>query len=146
MVTVFVQNIDGYWLGNKCRTMPQAGGVFFVYRGQKLEQEYGIQIIELLYIGEASDVGETIMEHEYYNDWQAELKGGERLCFSFSEVKKCDRQHVLSAFILHHKPRMNDHEDKCFLFPNTRIVTLGAISKLSEEFVVKTSVLNNKEK
>lgn len=129
---------DGYWREPNIGGLPAKSGVYCVYACTYNAQASTVDLLKLLYIGEADDVRGRIANHEKWPAWRAKLKTGEVLCFNAAVVDgKDDRQRVEAAEIFKHKPPCNTEYGDNFPFDRTTIANSGKAALLAGQFTVE---------
>jgi len=132
----FSIEFDGYWREENKAGIPSQSGIYCVYTCTHNVHEKTVSIHKLVYIGEASDVGERIAKHKRYNDWRQHLRAGEELCFSFGAVAAVSRARCEAAIIFKHKPPENTEYKASFPFDGTTMILSGKAKFLSAHFTV----------
>lgn len=130
---------EGYWRDENERSLPSWSGIYCVYICVDHPTTNEVLLNELIYIGEADDVKARIAEHERHSAWQACLKPGEDLCYSYAHVPPGERSRCVAALIFNHQPRENDEYRHSFPFDTTTISLSGCIARLHANFTVKRS-------
>lgn len=138
MVKQISLNVDGYWRDVDKVGMPKGSGVYFVYSCDYDAFRSTVILYELLYIGEAKDVQDRILNHEKYEKWKREAKGKE-LCFSCAMVASTDRERAEAALIYYHKPPVNTEYVNSYPFADVTISLSGQDSLLQNYFTVHTT-------
>jgi len=135
----FNLNFKGYWLESHIDSIPSDPGIYCVYACSFNKQTKTIIINKLIYIGEADDVNQRIINHEKWPDWRKELDFGEELCFSYAHIESTYRERVEAALIFKHRSPLNDVYKDSFPFDRTTILISGATELLFQIFTVERS-------
>lgn len=132
----------GYWRDEKRSSVPNASGVYLVYRcvyNKNAKPKPTVSLKQLIYIGESEAVRDRIGEdHERRECWEGKLKTGEVLCFSYASANKADRERAEAALIFKKKPTCNDQGKDSFSYEKTTIKSTGkAHEYIPDEFTVE---------
>lgn len=127
---------NGYWREKDINGISSRSGVYCVYESAYNVNKDTVRIHRLIYIGEADDVNERIVDHEKWDKWKRYIRQGNELCFSFAYVESSDRDRVEAALIFKHKSPVNDEYKDSFPFDKTRISSTGKTAFLSTHFTV----------
>jgi len=95
-----------------------------------------ISIQKLVYIGESDNVRSRIADHEKQEDWEAHLKSGEQLRYSFGPVAGASRDRCEAALIFKHKPPENTEYVNTFPFDQTTMNLSEKTALLYTSFTV----------
>ena len=96
-----------------------------------------VSLQRLLYIGEAANVRDRIMNHDRWADWKRQLKFGETICVNTAVISpEADRQRAEAAMIFKHKPPYNTEYVDSFPFDTTSITTSGKNALMHATFTV----------
>jgi excinuclease UvrABC nuclease subunit len=130
----------GYWRERYIENIPNRSGIYCVYECTYDTFSDTVSIHRLIYIGEAGNVKDRIINHEKKPEWKRYVDPGNELCFSFGYVESKNRSRAEAAFIYNHRPLVNtDYVDE-FPFPSTAITSKGRTAKLSTNFTIYKSV------
>ena len=132
----FEIDIKGYLLESDKERLPKQPGIYFVYEGTFDKEKDTIAIQKLIYIGEASNLHDRIINHEKYDDWKKHVGEGNTLCYSTGKVSRIYRERVEAAYIFKHKPPENKEYVDSFPFDNTTIDSTGKTALLNNNFTV----------
>jgi excinuclease UvrABC nuclease subunit len=116
--------------------LPKVSGVYFVYEGTYIPLSNQVQILKLIYIGEAADVNDRIAKHEKRTDWLKHVRYGNELVFSVTEAYATYRNRIEAAYIFKHKPPVNTEYANAFPFDATTIQSSGKTELLNIHFTV----------
>ncbi len=126
-------NFEGYWRNKE--VLPEYSGIYFVYRAVPHEdpntKKVTVTLKELIYIGQAENILERHKSHEKQTEFEQELKPGEELCYSTTEVTKNDLNRVENGLIYKRKPRLNDKGTQSFDHPRTTFILNGVFKDFS---------------
>ena len=126
-------NFNGYW------SIDQAGvanysGIYCVYISATPATN---ATSYLLYIGESSNIGYRILNHERRLDWIASARY-HPLCFNAChEADMQVRQHAEAAMIYHHQPLCNVEFKTHFPYGTITVTTSGKNANLSPGFIIR---------
>ncbi|MEI7661266.1 MAG: GIY-YIG nuclease family protein [Bacteroidota bacterium] len=133
----FVLHISGYWRDQNRTGLTRAPGLFFVYESRFDEGNQTVDLLRLIYAGEADNVRDRIMDHEKYPAWQGYLAPGNELCYAFAPVEFYYRERVRAAFIINHKPPANAGFEGFFPFDKTTLVCTGRTALIDPVITVR---------
>lgn len=97
----------GYRRDVNARTLPSSSGVYMVYRCVYNVDKNTVDLKELFYIGQAFDLNHEINYHARREEFLAQAKDGEQICYAYARVDKADLDIVENALIFAQKPRLN---------------------------------------
>lgn len=97
----------GYRRDVNAKTLPSSSGIYMVYRCVYNEDKNTVDLKELFYIGQAFDLNHEINYHARRNEFLAQAKEGEQICYAYARVDKADLDIVENALIFAQKPRLN---------------------------------------
>lgn len=97
----------GYRRDANARTLPSSSGIYMVYRCKYNDDRNTVTIIELFYIGQAFDLNDEINYHARHQEFLAQAKDGEQICYAYARVDKADLDIIENALIFAQKPRLN---------------------------------------
>lgn len=111
----------GYRRDENKNGLPSYGGIYLVYRCKYNPTTDKVSLKEIIYIGQAINIHDRIVNHDRYNDFVNELLEGEELCYSYASVSPTDMDVVENALVFMQKPKLNEglkdsynHEDSEF--------------------------------
>ena len=93
---------SGYWRDSRKDKLPKESGIYLVYAGTPKPNSI-VDLRQLLYIGESSNVHDRIAEHNRYEDWKKSLKEGELLYYVAASASKEERTLAEAALIFRYK-------------------------------------------
>lgn len=132
----FEIDINGYLLEANKQSLPKHPGIYFVYEATFEKEKDTVSIQQLIYIGEAKQLHERIINHEKYENWKKHVGEGNTLCYSTGRVPRALRERVKAAYIFKHKPPENDEYVDNFPFDQTTIKSFGNTARLNTDFTV----------
>ena len=132
----FTLDFDGYFID--MNDLPTYGGIYLVYKGSYNPQTDKVDLDELIYIGEAENIKKRHTDgHEHQDDFESEVENLEngRVIYATAEIaSETDRERVENALIYHHAPEYNIDGANSFNHPTTRVISVGAIEFLDDDF------------
>lgn len=126
----------GYWRAANKSAIPGEAGIYCVYACNHNPRAGTVSLRRLLYIGEANNARERVSGHERRADWEAHLRVGEELCFSFSPIAASYRQRAEAALVYYNQPPTNTEYKGNFPFDTTTVNTKGKNAKLRSSITV----------
>jgi len=91
-------------------TLPEYTGIFIVYRCVLEEESHTVDLKEILYIGKALNIRETV--NGLHDTFIAEVKDREDLCYSYAEIPDIHNLDIIeNALVFAQKPRLNKNEE-----------------------------------
>lgn len=105
----YILNFEGYWRDCNKGGLPTYKGVYLVYRCNYNVQNDTVNLIEIIYIGQAENIHDRHIRHEKEQIFKSQLQEGEELCFSCAKVEQ-DLDLVENALIFAQKPSLNEKE------------------------------------
>ena len=121
MMQTYTIQFEGYWLEKNKAGIPAKSGVYMVYRSKYDVTSDKVALLEIVYIGQSSDVKSRIATHDRLPDFKETLNQGETLSYAFAPVLSQDLDLIENALIIAQKPRLNnqiqssiDFRDKLF--------------------------------
>ena len=125
----FLLNFEGYWRDCNKNGLPAYPGIYMVYRCQYDEQNNTVNLIDIIYIGQAENIHERIGTHKKYDLFKSKLLVGEELCYSCAKVVN-DVDIVENALIFAQKPVLNDQGKNNYNYERANVRALGACACL----------------
>lgn len=122
---------SGYWSEYNCGLMPYRSGVFCVYRGRFDDRTKVMSVLELLYIGAATDVREHVSEQVLTGRWRETLAPGEILAFNHGPVITSELLPCKMALVMQHRPPQNEPQPEVFPFGALSLRLSGKVPLLS---------------
>lgn len=99
----------GYRRDVNAGTLPTSSGIYMVYRCVYNEASKTVDLKELFYIGQAFDLNHEINYHARRNEFLAQAKDGEQICYAYARVDNADLDIVENALVYAQKPRLNNN-------------------------------------
>lgn len=99
----------GYRRDVNAKSLPSSSGIYMVYRCVYNEDKNTVDLKELFYIGQAFDLNHEINYHARREEFLAQAKDGEQICYAYARVDKADLDIVENAMIFAQKPRLNNN-------------------------------------
>jgi len=122
---------DGYWRDEKKANLPAKSGVYCVY-----ECTHNVKD-KLIYIGEAENVRDRVVNHQKYDNWLKHVRKDNELCFSFGGVEGTNRERAEAAMIFKHNPPENSEYVNSFPFDKTTMSLSEKTALLATYFTVE---------
>ena len=130
-------DFGGYWQERNVSGLPAKSGIYGVYTATYNQSNDTVKLNRLLYIGEAENVRDRVMNHEKWEKWRRQLRTGEELCFNMAPISPAaDRERAEAAMIYEHKPPCNEEYVNNFPFDQTTITTRGRNALMKGHFTV----------
>lgn len=131
--------ILGYWSDEQRLEIPDASGIFLVFRAGIDPETKAMEVQELLYVGEHRSARYGIENDPTRARWQAFLQPEEELWYAVGLCSYLHRDRLAAAMINAHKPRFNDHSEYLDRFPfdETTVHVYGKKDKLQSIFIVQ---------
>ena len=98
----------GYWRDENRQGLPIAAGIYIVYKCRYNELSDTVTLLEILYIGQATNLNERVDTHDKRQTFLNKCNEIETLCYSVAEVKESDLNIVENALVFAQKPSLND--------------------------------------
>lgn len=89
--------------------LPETSGVYSIYRCVYDSTKKTVSLKELLYIGQSINIKQEICNHERRDEFLAEARSGEQICYAYAEVPQRQLDVVENALIFMQKPRLNNN-------------------------------------
>ncbi len=121
----FIIHISGYWRDQHKTDIRKSSGIYFVYESHFSEIDQHVDLLKLIYIGEAENIRARILDHERYPSWLTCVSPGNELCYAYAPVDTFYRERVKAAFVHMHKPPANPVPDGPFLYDKTTLISTG---------------------
>ncbi|HRM91529.1 MAG TPA: GIY-YIG nuclease family protein [Thomasclavelia ramosa] len=97
----------GYRLDTDVSTLPTFSGIYIVYRCIYSSIMKIVDIKELLYIGQATNIHDRLSNHEKKPSWEKRCSQDEVLCYAYANIAINDLDVVENGLIFMQKPIMN---------------------------------------
>lgn len=126
-MTEFKLNIQGYFRDEIRGRFPNVPCVYFVYRGILNVEENTCFLKELIYIGQTGDLNKRFSEHEKREDFLSLCERGEKLFYTYAEIKGDEnvRKRIEAALIYELRPQLNVQTIDNYTYPVTKIIVEG---------------------
>ena len=118
-------HIKGYWRNQDKLCLPVHAGLFFVYEANYNSTDNTVDLLKLIYIGEADNIKSQILHRERDSNWMEHVAAGHELCFACATIDNHYRERARAAYILTHNPPANSNSAEVFQFDTTTIVSNG---------------------
>lgn len=142
ILPTYKKDFVGYRLDRDVDTLPRESGVYMIYRCVYDQKTDKVELKELFYIGKASDLFQEVKYHKRREEFLAQTKKGEVLCYSYALVNKLQYDIIENSLIFMQKPRLNnnlkdsyDHQDATFHFSGACDLLKYADYKIENEVV-----------
>jgi hypothetical protein len=132
-----VIHIQGFWRDQHKNDLKDSPGIFFVYEAKFNKTDQTVDLLHLIYIGDADNIRTGILNHESYPLWQKSLTPGNELCYAFAPVDSYYRERVKAAYILTHKPPANTNTNESFQYDKTTLVSTGSAALVDPVITVR---------
>lgn len=123
ILPTYRKEFKGYTLDRDGESLPTDSGVYMMYRCVPHPETRTVDLVELFYIGKATDLKQEIMNHKRRAEFLAQAKQGEEICYSYAFVSRVQYDVVENGLVYMQKPRLNDklkwnynHQDAEFHF------------------------------
>lgn len=136
MYKEFNQVLKGYYRDTNKGCIPNVSGIYFVYTGFYDTIEKGVDLHNLIYIGESIDIKDRLDKHEKYFDWLKKCGDTEELIFSYTKVEETYRERLEAAYIYKHQPIINTECKESFNYDKTRVISSVKTKFLFEDFTL----------
>lgn len=121
----FLLNFDGYWRDCNKKGLPDYSGIYMVYRCQYNAMNDTVSLIDIIYIGQATNIHDRLCTHEKYDLFKSKLQVGEDLCYSCAKVDN-DVDMIENALIFAQKPVLNDQGKNEYNYERVNVRVGGA--------------------
>lgn len=122
-LVTYRKNFQGYYPDSMVDSLPQESGVYMIYRCVVDRIKRTVDLIELFYIGKATNLHQEVKYHKRRKEFLAQAEEGEEICYSFTLVNLQQYDIIENGLIYMQKPRLNnnltdsyDHQDAEFHF------------------------------
>lgn len=127
---------DGYYREPNFSSIPSISGVYSFFECRYNMIGGTVTLLRLLYIGQATNCRDRIMNHDKLDEMKRKISFGNQLCVHVAAVKEQDKDRVENALIYEHQPPYNDLLKNSFNHDTTTIVNSGCYSNLKANFTV----------
>ncbi len=132
-------DINGYWREEDLSIILSHPGVFFVYESKFDPDELTVDLLSLIYIGEAQNIRERIRTHEKLNLWKTLIQPDSELCFATGDVEEYFLERVKTAYVFGNNPVANYGHVTQFPFDTTTLISTGKTALLKPILTIKKS-------
>lgn len=131
-------NFKGYWLDENKGSIPNSSGVYLVYRCKFNETVNKVSLIEIIYIGQATDLQERIKNHDKRVSFLSTCKNQEKLCYSIAEIESQNLNIIENALIFAQQPGLNEQYKDNFNYEESAFDLDGACALMKHtNFTIK---------
>lgn len=123
ILSSYRKTFEGYKLDREGNSLPAESGVYMMYRCIPDQATHSVELVELFYIGKATNLKQEIMNHKRRAEFLAQAKQDEVICYSYALVNRIQYDVVENGLVYMQKPRLNDnlkwnynHQDAAFHF------------------------------
>lgn len=102
-------SFGGYILDKDRDKLPEYSGVYMIYRCVYNEVTKKGSLIELFYIGKATNIQQEICYHKRRSEFLAHAKQGEQICYAYASVNRVQYDVVENGLIFMQKPSLNNN-------------------------------------
>jgi len=135
--TTIIVHINGYWREVDLSNILTHSGIFFVYEAKYNPDDHTVDLLNLIYIGEALNIRERIRTHEKFTVWKKFIDSGNELCFATGNVEDYFRERVKIAYIFGNNPSTNNGHINQFPFDTTTLISTGKTALLKHTLTIK---------
>lgn len=89
--------------------LPESSGVYSIYRCIYNKTKKTVSLKELFYIGQSINIRQEICNHKRRDEFLAEARVDEQICYAYAEVPQKQLDVVENALIFMQKPRLNNN-------------------------------------
>ena len=132
----FNQEFEGYRRAVNVGSLPKVSGIYTVQSCVHNKKEGTVSLKKLIYIGEAEDIHDRVLNHEKWMEWEKHLKINEELCFNFTRIESAHRERVEAALINSNQPPVNTEYKHSFPFDTTHVNASDRYSLLKQRITV----------
>jgi hypothetical protein len=118
-------HIKGYWRNQDKMDLPEQAGLFFVYEANYNPTDQTVDLLKLIYIGDADNIKSQILHREHESSWMDHVAAGHGLCFGCAAIDNYYRGRARAAYVITHQPPANNNSAEVFQFDTTTIVSNG---------------------
>jgi len=136
-----VANINGYWRDQQIENLRPHPGIFFVYEAKYHAVGQTVDLLRLIYVGEATNIRERLCDRELQAQWRSLIGPGNELCFAWTVVENYYRNRVAVAYIHAHNPPGNPESNEAFTYDATTVISTGHTALIYPVITVKRSNL-----
>jgi hypothetical protein len=137
----FVVNITGYWLDRQRYNMTESAGLVFVYEAKYNEADETVDLLGIIYIGEAANVTEKLNSADLQAEWRSLIKPENELCYACASVDNHHLIRVAAAYVNTHVPPGNKEYTESFPFDQTTVISTGRTALLYPVITARRNTL-----
>lgn len=130
-------HFDGSIADSFRQQLPRYSGIYLVYRGRFNAKDNLFYCGEILYIGQAINIRERIVNHERRLDFSATLGKNEVIFYSYAPLDISALDIVEGALIYIMKPRLNHIGKDSYIHHPIRVMSDGACALLDTDFQIQ---------
>ena len=129
---------DGYWREVNKKYIPEFSGVYIIYRCSYVSPQNVVDLIDVLYIGQADNLRRRLSQHNE-TEFHTALKTGETLCYACAPVDKEEMNQVENGLVFAEKPPYNDKLKNEYSYDDAEFHLEGTCSLLKKtDFIITT--------
>ncbi len=132
-----VVHINGYWREEYLPEILTHPGIFFVYEANHNPEENTVDLLNLIYIGEAINIRERIKTHEKTHAWKSFIKKPNELFFASGIVDHHLLVRAKTAYIFGNNPIGNNGHIFHFPFDSTTLISTGKTAFLKPTITIR---------
>lgn len=137
-MTVYIIKFNGYIIEGETDAIPKCSGIYLIYTCAYKPATKIITPTELLYIGQSKDLHHEVTYHARREEFLAQAKGEEKICYAYAEVALEDLNVVENALVYSEKPRLNILLKDGFNYSDTELHVKGSCDLLCNyDYVIK---------
>lgn len=130
-------HFDGSLADSYRQQLPQYSGIYLVYRGRFDAKENLFYCWEILYIGQATNIRERIVNHDRRSDFLASRGKDEVIFYSYAHLDASALNMVEGALIYVMKPRLNIIGRDSYAYQPIHVLSDGACALLDTDFKIQ---------
>lgn len=127
---------EGYWREKNFSGIPSYSGIYVFQECKYNPSSNSVDLIKILYIGQAVNCHERVINHEKIYEMKRYISYGNELCVNVTNIIDPDKSRVEAALVYKHKPRFNDKLKDYFTYDSTTIINSGNYRLLESQFTV----------
>jgi len=133
----FEVEFDGFWIEERVESLEKGSGIYTVHTCVYNAATNTVDLRRLIYIGEAENVNERLVNHEKWPTWRRHRQTGEILCFAYGKWSDQERKRIEAALIYEHKPPANEEYKDSFPFDETTVYSKGTKGLLKDSLTAR---------
>ncbi|MCK9204770.1 MAG: hypothetical protein M0P58_10120 [Bacteroidales bacterium] len=135
-----IVHVKGYWREKDRINLPESPGVFFVYEASFHSSDETVDLLQLIYIGSASNIRSRILQPEVTAWWKEFVSVDHELCFACAEMGNTNQERVKSAYNISQCPPAFCNTNQEFSFDTTTLVSTGKTALLPSVITVRKNI------